>query len=145
MFEARMSEPKRRMVGFLVGLLFGLPYSLISEFVNSWMLPGIPLAEPPVGRVVTVLATSLALGLLGLIVAWEKDSFLGIIAGALFIVGAGSYLAYINSGSSQAARILLLFIFTFLPRTVLYIPRIATRTRAARHDAPAGSAATRSI
>ncbi len=85
-----MSDTKRRIVGFLMGMAFGLSYSYFSEFINVWMLPGIPLFELPVGRVATVLSITLAMGILGLIVAWEKDSFWGIVGGALFIVAASS-------------------------------------------------------
>jgi hypothetical protein len=120
--EAWMSDTKRRMVGFLIGIALGLPYSLISEYINVWMLPGIPLFEQPVGRVTAVIATTLVIGILGLIIAWEKDSFPGLIAGALFTVAATSYLAFLNSGSTQPEKTLILFIFTFLPRMVLYFP-----------------------
>jgi hypothetical protein len=120
--EVWMSTTKRRRVGFLIGLALGLAYACAAEFINVWMLPGISLFELPVGRLATVIATTLSMGCLGLIVAWERDSFLGVIGGAFFIVVTSSYLAYINSGSPHAIRTFILFVFTFLPRLVFYIP-----------------------
>jgi hypothetical protein len=117
-----MSETKSRIIGFLCGLLLGLPYSFISQFINVWMLPGLPLLDLPVGRVAMILLTTLSMGILGLIVTWDKESLVGIIGGALFMVVTGSYLAYVNGGSYKGTETFLVFIFTFLPRVVLFVP-----------------------
>ena len=117
-----MSDKKRRIYGFIVGIAFGLPYSYISQFINIWLLPGIPLFELPIGRVTTVILTSLSLGALGVIVAWDEESFWGLIGGTLFLVVLGSAQAYINSGGSQAVTSFFLFLFTFLPRSIIYLP-----------------------
>ena len=81
-----MSDRERRIYGFLVGVVFGLPYATISQFINVWMLPGIPLYELPLGRVTTVVLTSIVMGILGAIVAWEEESFWGLIGGSFFSV-----------------------------------------------------------
>jgi hypothetical protein len=59
-----MNDRKRRIYGLMIGLTFGLPYALISEFINTWMLPGIPLFDLPLGRVTTVVLTILFMGIL---------------------------------------------------------------------------------
>jgi hypothetical protein len=117
-----MSDQKRRVTGFWVGVAFGLPYLYISQFINVWMLPGIPLFDLPIGRAATVILGTLSMGILGLIVAWEEESFWGILGGALFGVVVSYFQAYINSGESQALSSLILFVYTFLPRLLLYIP-----------------------
>lgn len=117
-----MNDKKRRIYGFIIGIAFGLPYSTISQFINGWMLPGIPLFELPIGRVATVILTSLLMGVLGLMVAWDEESFWGIIGGSLLLVILGSAQAYINSGLSQAVTSFFLFLFTFLPRLIIYLP-----------------------
>lgn len=117
-----MSDKKRRIYGFIIGIAFGLPYSYISQFINGWMLPGVPLFELPIGRVTTVILTVLSMGALGMIVAWDEESFWGLISGALFLVILGSAQAYINSGGSQAVTSFFLFLFTFLPRLIICLP-----------------------
>ncbi len=117
-----MSDRRRRIYGFIIGLAFGLPYVIASEFINLWMLPGIPLFELPLGHVTTVVLTSIFMGVLGLIVVWSEESIWGILSGAFFIVLMGSIQAYINSGLTQGVNAFFLFLFTFLPRIVIYLP-----------------------
>ena len=117
-----MSNKKRRICGFIIGITFGLPYSYISQFINVWILPGVPLFDLPIGRVTTAILTTLILGALGVIVAWDEESFWGLIGGTLFLVVLGSAQAYINSGTSQAVTSFFLFLFTFLPRLIIYLP-----------------------
>ncbi len=117
-----MNDQSRRMYGFSLGIAFGLPYALISQYINVWMLPGIPLFELPIGRVASVILTALVMGMTGLIVGWSEESFWGLIGGSLFLVLASSMHAYINSGSSRAVTFFFLFLFTFLPRLIIYLP-----------------------
>ncbi len=117
-----MNDKKRRIYGFIIGITFGLPYAYISQFINSWMLPGIPLFDLPIGRVLATILTVLVLGALGVIVAWDEESFFGLIGGTLLLVVLGSVHAFINSGSSQAVTSFFLLLFTFLPRLIIYLP-----------------------
>ena len=106
-----MSDKKRRIYGFITGLIFGLPFSYISQFINVWMLPGVPLFDLPIGRVATTFLTVVCLGILGMIVAWDEESFFGLIGGAMFLVLLGSVQAFVNSGSSQVVTSFFLFLF----------------------------------
>lgn len=117
-----MEDRRRRMYGFIIGLTFGLPYALISEFINVWMLPGIPLYELPLGRATTAVLTTLFMAILGLVIAWDEESFWGLLGGSMFIVILGSIQAYINSGVSEGVTSFFLFLFTFLPRLIIYLP-----------------------
>ncbi len=117
-----MSDRKRRMYGLLIGLVFGIPFAITSEYINSWMLPGVPLFELPLGRVTTIVLTMTAMSLLGMIVAWDEESFWGLLGGSLFIVALSSIQAYLNSGVSEGVTSFFLFLFTFLPRLIIYLP-----------------------
>ncbi len=117
-----MSDQKRRTYGFIIGLAFGFPYSLISQFINVWALPGIPLYDLPIGRAASVVLTSLFMALMGMIVAWEEESFWGLFGSAMLAVFVSSLLAYINSGESQVVTSFFLSLFTFLPRLIFYLP-----------------------
>jgi len=68
-----MNDSKRRTYGFIIGLAFGFPYSLISQFINVWSLPGIPLHDLPVGRVGMVILITLFMAVMGLSVAWDEE------------------------------------------------------------------------
>jgi hypothetical protein len=117
-----MSDNRRRVYGFIIGLTFGLPFALISEFINEWMLPGIPLFELPIGRITTVIFTTLFMAMLGVIVAWDEESFWGVLGGSMLIVVLGSFQAFFNSGNSEGVTSFFLFLFTFLPRLIIYMP-----------------------
>ncbi len=117
-----MNDQKRRTYGFIIGLAFGIPYSVISQLINVWMLPGIPLFDLPVGRITTVVLTSLFMGLVGLMVAWDEESFWGLLGSGLLAVLGSSLLAFINSGGGEPVASFFLSLFTFLPRLIFYLP-----------------------
>lgn len=117
-----MTDQKRRMYGFVIGVAFGLPYSVISQFINVWALPGIPLFDLPVGRMTTAILGTLFMGLIGLLVAWDEESFWGLFGSGMLAVFATSLLAFINSGESQFVTSFFLSLFTFLPRLIFYLP-----------------------
>jgi len=120
--ERDMSDQKRRTYGLIIGLAFGFPYSLISQFINVWVLPGVPLHEMPIGRVASVILITVFMGLTGLIVAWDEESFWGLLGSGLLGVFASSLLAFINSGERQVVTSFFLSLFTFLPRMIFYLP-----------------------
>lgn len=117
-----MSDQKRRTYGLIIGLAFGVPYALISQFINVWALPGVPLYEMPIGRVALAVLISLFMGITGLIVAWDEESFWGLLGSGLLAVFASSVLAFINSGERQVVTSFFLSLFTFLPRLIFYLP-----------------------
>lgn len=117
-----MSDRKRRIYGAIIGFAFGMPYAIISGFINVWMLPGIPLFDLPLGRLATTVLTVFFMGTLGLIVAWEEESFWGLLGGSMFAVTLSSVQAYLNSGISEGVTSFFLFLFTFLPRLIIYLP-----------------------
>jgi fluoride ion exporter CrcB/FEX len=110
------------MFGFWVGLTFGLPLTIISQYINLWILPQVPFFDPPLGRITVVVLGSLGMGLFGMIVAWDEESLWGLIGAGLFGVAMTSVSAYLNSGITDLLRSFIVFVFTFLPRLIIYLP-----------------------
>ena len=108
----------------------GLSYSLVAQNANYLSLPGIPLYQPPPGRTATILLTILIGGLMGLIAAWPEDALPGILLSAVTgIVVTSLYNIYLTEqGTLQIAGALIVFLLTFLPRAVLFLP-LAALTR----------------
>lgn len=108
----------------------GLAYSLVAQNINGFYLSGIPLYEPPPGKFMTILITILIGGLMGLITAWPEDALPGVLFGAITGITASSlYNIYLTEqGTLQIAGALIVFVLTFLPRTILFLP-LAALTR----------------
>lgn len=117
-----MKDRNRRLAGLGIGMIFGLLYSVVAEFINVWALPDVPLYELPIDRVEIVILSALAVGVSGMIVAWNDESFWGLIFAILWQVVASSVLAYINSAEWQMLKSIIVFVFTFMPRSVMYLP-----------------------
>jgi hypothetical protein len=80
------------------------------------------LYDLPIGRVASVILISLFMGLTGLIVAWDEESFWGLLGSGLLAVFASSLMAFVNSGERQIVTSFFLSMFTFLPRLIFYLP-----------------------
>jgi hypothetical protein len=120
--KAYLSERNRRLLGFVVAAALGLSYLLLSQFVNVWALPNIPLYEPPIGRLETAIYGSVVIGILGLLIVWERESFWGLLVAALAGVVVTSVQAFINSYETGVLKSVIVFVFTFLPRVVFFLP-----------------------
>jgi hypothetical protein len=62
------------------------------------------------------------MALMGLIVAWDEESFWGLVGSGMLAVFLSSLLAFINAGGGQAVTSFFLSLFTFLPRLIFYLP-----------------------
>jgi len=120
--NAYLSNRNRRILGFVVAALIGFVYLLMAQYLNVWTLSGIPLYEPPIGRVEMIVYGSIVLGLLGSLVVWEEESFWGLLIAALAGVIITSAQAYVNSYETGLLKSLIVFVFTFLPRAALFLP-----------------------
>ncbi len=119
-----MNNTSRRRLGFLLGALAGLAYSLVSYYVNVLYLPGLPLQAPSTGRFMAVILTTLAAGGLGLLAAWPEDALPGVLASIVLGTLGLSLLTVWNviSSSQSAFGTLVMLVITFLPRTFLLLP-----------------------
>jgi len=122
-----MSEKARRTLGAAFGAAMGLVYSLVAQNLNTLVLPGIPVYQPPPGRFTSILLAVVLGGLLGLIAAWPEDAIPGVLYSALAGIGITSIYTMLLSegGDNQVFGMLIVFIFTFLPRAILFVPMSA--------------------
>lgn len=119
-----MSVRSRCIMGAAFGGLIALSYSLVAEYINVLVLPGVPIYHPPPGRAETVWLALLLGGVLGLIAAWPEDPAAGIVFSSLAGIVLSTLFGVIVSegGASQAASAFLVLIFTILPRAILFAP-----------------------
>jgi hypothetical protein len=122
-----MNEKSRRILGTIIGSAMGLAYSLVAQNINGLSLRGIPLYEPQPGKFNTILITILIGGLMGLFAAWPDDALPGVLLSAVVGITATALLnIYLTEqGTLQVAGALIVFIMTFLPRAIFFVPLAA--------------------
>jgi hypothetical protein len=114
----------RRIAGVAIGAGLGLVFGLVSQSINSIVMPGLPFYQPPFGPVVNAVLCFLGGTLLGLVSAWPHESAPGIVtagvAGALCIGGLTLATARLdwNSGPGVIVTTLILL----LPLSALVVP-----------------------
>jgi hypothetical protein len=114
----------RRIAGAAIGAGLGLVFGLVSQSINSIVMPGIPFYQPPFGPVVNAVLCFLGGTLLGLVSAWPHESAPGIViagvAGALCVGGLTLATARLdwNSGPGVIMSTLVLL----LPLSALVVP-----------------------
>lgn len=119
-----LNDTARRGLGAAFGALMGLGYGLVSIYINSLALPGLPLLQAGPPPPVSVLLITAAGALLGLLAAWPEDAIPGVIVSSLagvLISSAASLLEVRDSPDALAQTFVGLFI-SLLPRAFLYIP-----------------------
>jgi hypothetical protein len=84
----------RRLVGLALGAVLGLAYAVPSQAANSLAIPNVPFYQPPLGMLPNILVCALLGGFIGLICAWPRSSFAGVliaaVSGSIFLELAGS-------------------------------------------------------
>ena len=116
-----MQVSSQRMLGLMIGLIFGLGYAVTSNYVNEWVMPGIPLFTPWPGRLGVIVLTTAVFGFLGLLAAWPDESIPGILLTGV----AGSFLTSVwifMTATSNLGGVFALLVLVFLPRMFFYIP-----------------------
>lgn len=111
----------RRAFGLLLGALTGLIYALVSENINTLIMPGIPFFRPPFGPVGNAVLGFLVGALLGFITAWAETGAKGVILGSL----TGSLilaLATLLTASGGQSDILLGLAIVFIPAAAVLAP-----------------------
>jgi hypothetical protein len=118
-----MADKPRRLFGLFLGGMMGLLYGLGSQYVNVLVLAGLPLAQPPGGRLALALWSMMGGAFLGMLAAWPDEALPGILLSCL--VGAATYsLFHLWRNTSGLERLtgVLALIFTLLPRAFLFLP-----------------------
>lgn len=93
------TDSQRRWLGIVLGAILGVTAGIITQFLNRWLLPGLPLYQPPFGPFGNTLLILSIGGVLGLLIAWTE----GFVEGAAL-------------GSIGAA--LMVFVFTLVTGTI---------------------------
>ena len=133
----------RRLIGLALGAIFGLGFGLVSQTINAFYLPGVPLHQPPLGPAGNIAAVIAGAALLGLISAWPENSVLGILLGSTASMGVfvlNSVLQMRTAPELKTGVILISLIFLLLPLVALAVPAVgllrwaANKQAEARHD-----------
>jgi uncharacterized membrane protein YidH (DUF202 family) len=133
----------RRLSGLALGALFGLGFGLVSQTINAFFLPGVPLYRPPLGPVGNIVVVTAGAALLGLVSAWPENSVLGVLLGsaASMAIFALNSLLQVRADSELRTGIIAIgFIVLLLPLAALAVPAVgllrwaANKQAEARHD-----------
>jgi hypothetical protein len=116
----------RRIAGVAIGAGLGLIFGLVSQSINSIVMPGIPFYQPPFGPVVNAVLCVLGGTLLGLVSAWPHESALGIVtagvAGALCV--GGLTLATARLDLISGTGVIMSTLVLLLPLSALVVPLV---------------------
>ena len=80
------SPKERSKVGITIGLLIGLVYGLVSENINQYFLPNIPLAHLPFGLPGNIVFAGFAGGIMGYLAARPVQAISGIVLSAFSVI-----------------------------------------------------------
>ncbi len=119
-----MSPTARRILGFVLGALMGVAYALVSNLINDYVMPGVPVYQPWPGRPMLILIETFAAALMGLMVCWPDEAIPGVIFSALAGGLASSIMMAQQKADDPAVlfRVVALLFYTFLPRVVILSP-----------------------
>jgi hypothetical protein len=115
--------PKERAaVGIVAGMLMGLAYGLVSENINQYFMPGIPLAHPPLGLIGNLIFNILAGGVIGYLAGRPAHAITGIIASTVGIMVLLTLLILfavtqqsVNTGQLTVNLLTLILAFSPMP------------------------------
>ena len=119
-----MARKTRCVLGIIFGILLGLSYGAVSQWINRIFLPGIPLFEPAPGIFLTVIIDMVVGGVLGFLVAWPEEFLLGVLISSITGIIFFSLLALqsvLGTPDNIFGATVVLFI-SFLPRVVIFLP-----------------------
>ncbi len=122
MANINMKDHARRNLGSGLGLVMGLAYGVVAQYINPVLLPKIPLYQPFPGRIAAIILSALCGVLVGRLAAWSPKANLSMMVSAtagallstlisLFIVAGGAH--------NQAGALRVIFLY-FLPRGVVF-------------------------
>ncbi|HKZ69476.1 MAG TPA: hypothetical protein VJ020_05315 [Anaerolineales bacterium] len=111
--------PGRIIPAVVYGALLGSVYALVSQVIDVWVLSDLPMQVDWDRATVIIAVTAVSGSLLGAVTAWPRESWKGVLVGAVTIAVWGLVKAAIELSS---AALTLLFLPTFLPLVFLGLP-----------------------
>jgi len=116
--------PGRRILGLWIGALMGFLYTWVAATINPIVIRDLPLVSNLSVAIEHIILATLAGALMGFIVNWTMDSLPGILVTSL--LGAVAFFATTLMNANQAggtsAAVIVLFGYTILPMSVLFLP-----------------------
>ena len=107
-----------------MGVLLGLAYGSVSQFINPITLPDIQLHQPPAGAIGNMLLSSLMGGVFGVLACFPASAARGIILGGLAaLAGIFSYMI-IRLGGLGLGGVLIGSVLLSAPMAWLTVPVI---------------------
>jgi len=123
--ELAAQEHARRRTGVLMGVLLGLAYGSVSQFINPITMSGIQLHQPPAGAAGNMLLSSLMGGVFGALACFPASSAKGIILGGIAaLAGIFSYMI-VRLGGLGLGGVLISSVLLSAPMAWLTVPVIA--------------------
>jgi hypothetical protein len=119
--------PSQRMLGLWIGALMGFLYTWVAAAINPIVIRDLPLVSDLSVAIGHIILATLAGALMGFIVNWTEDSLPGILVTSL--LGAVAFFAMTLMNASQSGgpsvTLIVLFGYTILPMSVLFLPLTA--------------------
>lgn len=120
------SNLNRRSMGILLGSVLGFTYSFVTQTVNYFVVPDLPLYSDG-NLFFRILFGTLTGAFLGFLVNAFENGLVGTVVGSLLgtlaVVFVG--LSRASSSSETIALVALTLVYTFIPITVLFLPLTA--------------------
>lgn len=119
-----MPDRSRRIAGAGLGLALGLLYGLVSGYLNSIVMAGVPLRVDTPAILADAIFAGLGALAAGYITAWPQSSLKGILGGAGAIALFGVVRSLINQAgeAENFFRAVLVLIPSFLPSAAFSLP-----------------------
>jgi len=99
----------------------GFFYGMISQNINAWLLPGVPLSPGEGSRLLMTVVTVLAGAGLGFLATFFEEAVWSLISSS-FVAAFATSLQAAQAEEWKFAVIMLLFLYTLLPRMVFFLP-----------------------
>ncbi len=114
----------RQFLGLFLGALLGLTYGAVSQFINSVVLPGVPLYQPPLGAWGNLILLTAVGAILGWGVAIPVSSGLAIIlvSGSLALIAMFANATQMKFESGAWFTIFISAVFFAVPIFGLLVP-----------------------
>jgi hypothetical protein len=117
----------RIVTGLTMGVLLGLVYALVTQFINSIFSPDVPFALYPFGLAGNIVASLVIWGVVGVLCAWPDSSITGAVVGCLTTSAAVIMFALVAAPPTTESVMTQFFstsasLFSFLVFALLNIP-----------------------
>lgn len=121
-----ITAAQRRWSGAVLGVLLGLAYGIVSQYINTWVQPALNYYQPPFGAVGNIILFSLLGMSIGLVTCLSVSTANGVIYGSIMAAAILLFTAYVtgNQVSETLFGKILITFFIFFPIAGACLPLI---------------------